>query len=97
MSKRLRLRSATTISTREAAYSISWTMSLTLSGTIHARATVCEFRSGFDSWLFARVRLVVAPPSPTLLVPDSAVLPGQSQHMVMTVSADAGSRQSGWK
>src|SRR5215475_11384682 len=37
---------------------------------------------------FARVRVVVEPPSPTLLVPDGAVLPDQSQHMVMTVSTD---------
>ena len=29
-----------------------------------------------------------APPAPTLLVPDAAVMLDQSQHMVMTVSAD---------
>src|SRR5258705_320233 len=58
------------------------------SGTIHARATVANSNLVLTPGLFARVRLVVAPPSPTLLVPDSAVLPDQSQHMVMTVSAD---------
>src|SRR4029077_13689030 len=58
------------------------------SGTIHARATVANPNLVLTPGLFARVRLVVAPPSPTLLVPDSAVLPDQSQHMVMTVSAD---------
>ncbi len=58
------------------------------SGTIHARATVANSNLVLTPGLFARVRLVVAPPSPTLLVPDAAVLPDQSQHMVMTVSAD---------
>src|SRR5690349_18684875 len=58
------------------------------SGTIHARATVANSNLVLTPGLFARVRLVVAPPSPTLLVPDTAVLPDQSQHMVMTVSAD---------
>src|SRR5262249_47016698 len=58
------------------------------SGTIHARATVANSNLVLTPGLFARVRLVVAPPSPTLLVPDSAVLPDQAQHMVMTVSAD---------
>jgi membrane fusion protein, multidrug efflux system len=58
------------------------------SGTIHARATVANSNLVLTPGLFARVRLVVAPPSPSLLVPDSAVLPDQSQHMVLTVSAD---------
>jgi len=58
------------------------------SGTIHARATVANSNLVLTPGLFARVRLVVAPPSPTLLVPDSAVVPDQSQHMVMTVLAD---------
>jgi len=58
------------------------------SGTIHARAIVANPNLVLTPGLFARVRLVVAPPSPTLLVPDTAVLPDQSQHMVMTVSAD---------
>src|SRR5580704_11224277 len=58
------------------------------SGTIHARATVANSNLVLTPGQFARVQLVVAPPSPTLLVPDTAVLPDQSQHMVMTVSAD---------
>src|SRR5499425_1857589 len=58
------------------------------SGTIHARATVANSNLVLTPGQFARVRLVVAPPSPRLLVPESAVLPDQAQHMVMTVSAD---------
>lgn len=58
------------------------------SGTIHARATVANPNLVLTPGLFARVRLVVSPPAPTLLVPDSAVLPDQSQHVVMTVSSD---------
>jgi len=58
------------------------------SGTIRARATVPNADLVLTPGQFARVRVVVAPPSPTLLVPDRAVLPDQSQHMVMTVSAD---------
>src|SRR5258707_1940015 len=58
------------------------------SGTIRARAAVPNTDLVLTPGQFARVRVVVAPPSPTLLVPDSAVLPDQSQHMVMTVSAD---------
>src|SRR5262249_9171209 len=37
---------------------------------------------------FARVRLVIGAPAPSLLVPDAAVLPDQSQHLVMTISPD---------
>src|SRR5215510_1810502 len=55
------------------------------SGTIRARATVPNSDLVLTPGQFARVRVVVAPPSPTLLVPDTAVLPDQSQHMVMTV------------
>ena len=58
------------------------------SGTIRSRATVPNSDLVLTPGQFARVRVVVAPPSPTLLVPDSAVLPDQSQHMVMTVSTD---------
>jgi membrane fusion protein, multidrug efflux system len=58
------------------------------SGTIRARATVPNEDLVLTPGQFARVRVVVAPPSPMLLVPDSAVLPDQSEHMVMTVSAD---------
>ena len=58
------------------------------SGTIRARAAVPNPDLVLRPGQFARVRVVVAPPSPTLLVPDNAVLPDQSQHEVMTVSAD---------
>jgi membrane fusion protein, multidrug efflux system len=58
------------------------------SGTIHARATVPNPELFLTPGEFARVRLVVGAPAPTLLVPDVAVLPDQSQHLVMTVSAD---------
>jgi RND family efflux transporter MFP subunit len=58
------------------------------SGTIRARATVPNTDLVLTPGQFARVRVVVAPPSPTLLVPDGAVLPDQSQHMVLTVSPD---------
>ena len=59
------------------------------SGTIHARATVPNPDLFLTPGEFARLRLVVAPPAPILLVPDSAVLPDQSQHLVMTVSKDS--------
>ena len=58
------------------------------SGTIRARATVPNTDLVLTPGQFARARVVVAPPSLTLLVPDGAVLPDQSQHMVLTVSAD---------
>ena len=58
------------------------------SGTIHARATVPNPNFALVPGEFARVQLVVAPPSPTLLVPDAVVQPNQSQHDVLTVSAD---------
>ena len=58
------------------------------SGTIHARATVANPRFALVPGEFARVQLVVAAPSPTLLVPDAIVQPDQSQHAVLTVSAD---------
>lgn len=59
------------------------------SGTIHARATVPNPGLFLTPGEFARLELSVAPPAPTLLVPDSAVLPDQSQHVVMTVSPDS--------
>ena len=58
------------------------------SGTIHARATVPNPDLLLTPGEFARVRLVVAHPVPTLLVPDAAVLPDQSLHIVLTVSPD---------
>jgi membrane fusion protein, multidrug efflux system len=58
------------------------------SGTIHVRATVPNGDLFLVPGEFARIRIAVAPPTPTLLVPDAAVALDQSQHMVMTVSAD---------
>jgi RND family efflux transporter MFP subunit len=58
------------------------------SGTIHARATVSNSNLFLAPGAFARLRVAVAPPAPTLLLPDSAVLLDQSQHVVMTVSAN---------
>jgi RND family efflux transporter MFP subunit len=58
------------------------------SGTIHARATVPNSNFALVPGQFARAQLVVSPPSPTLLVPDAIVQPDQSQHAVLTVSAD---------
>src|SRR6516225_6812642 len=58
------------------------------SGTIHARATVPNPELFLTPGEFARVRLAVGTAAPTLLVPDAAVLPDQSQHLVMTVSAE---------
>src|SRR5712672_2369811 len=58
------------------------------SGTIHARATVPNPDRLLTPGVFARVRLVVGAPVPALLVPDPAVLPDQSQHLVMTVAPD---------
>ncbi len=55
------------------------------SGTIHARATVPDADGLLTSGGFARVRVEVAPPAPALLVPDAAVLPDQSDHIVLTV------------
>jgi RND family efflux transporter MFP subunit len=58
------------------------------SGTIHARATVANPDLALTPGAFARVRLAASPPVPTLLVPDVAVLPDQSRHLVLTVAAD---------
>jgi membrane fusion protein, multidrug efflux system len=58
------------------------------SGTIHARATVPNPDFFLVPGAFARIRVAIAPPAPTLLVPDAAVTLDQSKHMVMTVSGD---------
>jgi membrane fusion protein, multidrug efflux system len=58
------------------------------SGTLHARATVPNPDLLLTPGEFARVMLAVGTTAPTLLVPDSAVLPDQSRHLVMTVSPD---------
>jgi multidrug efflux system membrane fusion protein len=59
------------------------------SGTIHARATVANPDHLLTPGEFARLRLVVGAPVQALLVPDAAVLPDQSQHIVMTVAPDS--------
>jgi RND family efflux transporter MFP subunit len=58
------------------------------SGTIHARATLANSDGLLTPGGFARVRLQIAPPAPALLVPDAAVLPDQSEHIVLTVGKD---------
>jgi len=58
------------------------------SGTIHARATVPNPDRLLTPGEFARVQLVVGAPVQALLVPDAAVLPDQTEHLVMTVGAD---------
>ena len=58
------------------------------SGTIHARATVPNADLFLTPGEFGRVSLIVGAPAPSLLVPDTAVLPDQSQHIVMTVARD---------
>jgi membrane fusion protein, multidrug efflux system len=58
------------------------------SGTIHTRATVPNADLLLTPGEFARVRLLVGAPAQALLVPDTAVLPDQSEHIVMTVSTD---------
>jgi RND family efflux transporter MFP subunit len=58
------------------------------SGTLHARASVANPDLLLTPGEFARVRLVVGKPAPTLLIPDTAVLPDQSEHLVLTVTPD---------
>ncbi|GGF30099.1 MexE family multidrug efflux RND transporter periplasmic adaptor subunit [Aliidongia dinghuensis] len=58
------------------------------SGTLHARATVPNADLLLTPGEFARVRLSVGTPVAALLVPDAAVLPDQSEHIVLTVSPD---------
>jgi multidrug efflux system membrane fusion protein len=58
------------------------------SGTIHARATVRNPDLSLTPGVFARVRLVTSAAAEVLLVPDSAVLPDQSDQIVLTVKPD---------
>jgi membrane fusion protein, multidrug efflux system len=58
------------------------------SGTLHARATIANPDLLLTPGEFGRVRLVVGKPAPTLMIPDTAVLPDQSDHLVMTVTPD---------
>jgi multidrug efflux system membrane fusion protein len=56
------------------------------SGTIHARATVPNPDLLLTPGEFARVGVLLGAPVQALLVPDTAVLPDQSEHIVMTVA-----------
>jgi len=58
------------------------------SGTIHARATVPNPDLSITPGEFARLRLVTGKPGPALLVPAAAVVPDQSDEIVMTVAPD---------
>jgi multidrug efflux system membrane fusion protein len=58
------------------------------SGTLHARATIPNPGVALTPGEFARIRLDLGAAVPTLLVPDAAVLPDQSQHLVLTVAPD---------
>ncbi|HUB13536.1 MAG TPA: efflux RND transporter periplasmic adaptor subunit [Acetobacteraceae bacterium] len=57
------------------------------SGTIHARATVPNPDLTLTPGQFARLRIALGKPVQALMVPDAAVVPDQSQHLVMTVAA----------
>ena len=56
------------------------------SGTIHARATVPNADLFIAPGEFARLQMTVGAPQQDMLVPDSAVAPDQSNHLVMTVA-----------
>lgn len=58
------------------------------SGTIHARATVPNHDLFIKPGEFARIRLQISPPRPATLVPATAVMLDQSQHLVLTVTPD---------
>jgi membrane fusion protein, multidrug efflux system len=55
------------------------------SGTIRARAIVPNPDLMITPGQFARLRVDLGKPAPELLVPAAAVVPDQSEHMVMTV------------
>ncbi len=57
------------------------------SGTIHARATVPNPDLFIAPGEFARLQLTIGAARQEMLVPDSAVAPDQSNHVVMTVDA----------
>jgi membrane fusion protein, multidrug efflux system len=58
------------------------------SGTIRARATVPNPDLTITPGQFARLLVNLGRPKPVLLVPAAAVVPDQSQQMVMTVASD---------
>lgn len=59
------------------------------SGTIHARATVPNPDLFLAPGQFARLRVAIAPPASVYLLPNSAVILDQSQHLVMTVQPNS--------
>ena len=58
------------------------------SGTIHARATVPNPDLLLVPGAFARLTLDTGKSAPALMLPDAAVMPDQSQSIVMTVAPD---------
>jgi RND family efflux transporter MFP subunit len=58
------------------------------SGTIRARATVPNPDLSITPGQFARLIVDLGNPAPVLLVPASAIVPDQSEHIVMTVASD---------
>lgn len=58
------------------------------SGTILARATVPNPDLSITPGQFARLRVALGRSAPVLLVPEAAVVPDQSGHMVMAVAAN---------
>jgi membrane fusion protein, multidrug efflux system len=58
------------------------------SGTIHARATIQNKDLLLTPGEFARIRVDLGAPEPSLLVPDSSILNDQSSHIVMVVDAN---------
>lgn len=58
------------------------------SGTLHARATLANPANTLTPGEFARVRVIAATAVPTLLIPDTSVLPDQSHFNVLTVGDD---------
>jgi membrane fusion protein, multidrug efflux system len=58
------------------------------SGTIHARATIQNKDLLLTPGAFARIRVDLGAPEPSLLVPDSSILNDQSSHIVMVVDAN---------
>ena len=58
------------------------------SGTIHARATVANQDLSLVPGEFAEIELTAGMPTTALLIPSSAVVLDQSDHLVMTVASD---------
>lgn len=58
------------------------------SGTIRARATVANPNLDLTPGQFAKVQMAVTRPAPASMIPDDAVIPDQSRHVVLTVADD---------